>query len=261
MRKGNDRNSGSKDSPLKTVEEALRRWNADVNADEHSHFVTVMCDPKSCKMHKCRSKGCRRKVCEEHADGHGTRVAIGMRKYATSFYAEGEGGVCGDDGCTMAYCNEHTHEFGGGMCELCDGVEARALGSEQAPLPAPPLCKTHTKVCRRQFDHPTFEDTVQCTFRCCPRHIKNHNCQYWNDMNFVRRKWPHGNEDRRGSGLMGRPPLESMGTLEIDGAELSTRKYDKRVNGIPWDDPNLQGNINDDGEFMVEGSWTTHLYR
>ena len=146
--------------------------------------------------------------------------------------------MCGDpEGCEVAYCTEHTNKFGG-LCEICNGVEEIAIGTKGRPLPAPPLCKKHRKVCRRQFCEPLEGERVQCSFRCCSRHIKNHNCQCWEELNCIRQMWPHGSKGR----------YEGLGTAEIDGGGRSKTKYFALVNRVPNNDRNLQGHINDDGE-------------
>jgi hypothetical protein len=211
---GDDNADGMEATPLRSVERAEQKMLAFCTDDDRSHgtqnFVQVLrCDPETCTLSTCDAASCKQLVCKVHG--------FGIAHWVPGFVQELSfiQGVCGEQGCTKAFCKLHHSRQRLSACDVCqNGSNAAAqLGACNHDELGPPqlFCKEHLRHChgwawRKRVlqaegfleaddddeegeegenseeygsDYSYDEDggaMHECGFDCCPQCFQDHKC-------------------------------------------------------------------------------------
>lgn len=148
---GDDAADGMEATPLRSVERAGQKMLAFcTDDDDRSHDTqnvvhVLRCDPEMCTLSTCDAVSCKQLVCKVHGFG----IAHWVPGYVEQLsFIEG---VCGEQGCTKAFCKSHHSRHRLSACDVCqNGFNAGAqLGAynhdEIGSLPL--FCNDHLRHC------------------------------------------------------------------------------------------------------------------
>ena len=182
--------SGTQQRPMATVARAeelyhefMRRGHiaSAWHETEGQPHIKVACQLGLCPLLRCRAADCIKMICKEH----GEMGSAYVHEDTLDAYFKNVT-VCAEEGCDVAYCQEHAfrpwHAPPLSECKVCHdhGYAARAVGATNEPGEATLLCRQHARRCQRVLENSYDEDENEepdiCGWVCCANCIDDHEC-------------------------------------------------------------------------------------
>ena len=155
----------------------MRRWTIGTN-DDHVH-IKVICQMGVCPLVQCGTANCTRMICLEH--GQWGKAHVHEDTFDAVFH---DLYACAEEGCQVAYCEQH-YDRQLNECKPCHdrGYAAAALGATNEAGEPTYLCRQHAHVCQEVVDdgrgggeYSDDEEREICGFVCCANCINDHQC-------------------------------------------------------------------------------------